>query len=388
MTERRSLKKLVRERMQRTGESYTTAYRHLTARKTPPSGSSITPGYPGFGADAHVPSALARGLLAQAGLEVSEAMACGLGGGIGFLYAVFEYKQVDHPLLTIVAQHHPKPWLEQVAEHLGVTLRSLTSSKAETAIGKLGSMLSSGRAAHLDVARGMLPWHPATSAEEAADPHGIVIAGRHGEAYLVDDGIGSPHRLTVDELSVAWAAHRKGRFALRTFGPATDVDLAAAIKASLATTHAHLTGPVLGHAFDVNMGLSGMQKFAAELRDQTTRSGWRRRFGAPEAFGIGMTRIAECLTWAYTAEGGTRPLYAKFLAEAGALSGLDLDEAAAAAAASGDGWRAVADLAADAAGTHSADDGILEELAGLVEACIAQERRLADRIAAALGLAG
>ena len=55
----------------------------------------------------HRPSSLCRHLLAHAGLELSEPMVCGLGGGIGFLYAIFEYRTEPNPLLTIVAQHHP-----------------------------------------------------------------------------------------------------------------------------------------------------------------------------------------------------------------------------------------------------------------------------------------
>lgn len=115
MTDHRSRKHLVRERMTRTGESYTTAHRHVTARRhaDQPEIPGLVTGYPAFGAEQHGPSALSRHLLAQAGLDLSEPMACGLGGGIGFLYAVFEYKAVPYPLLTIVAQHHPQPWFEQ-----------------------------------------------------------------------------------------------------------------------------------------------------------------------------------------------------------------------------------------------------------------------------------
>src|SRR5688572_14931327 len=117
MTERKALKRIVRERMARTGEAYTTAHRHATAptRTSDPTGTSgptsdagLTPGYPGFGPEHHHESALVRHLLGQAGVGLSEPMVCGLGGGIGFLYAIFEYAAVDHPLLTIVAQHHPQ----------------------------------------------------------------------------------------------------------------------------------------------------------------------------------------------------------------------------------------------------------------------------------------
>lgn len=250
----------------------------------------------------HRPSALARHLLAQAGLEISEPMACGLGGGIGFLYAVFEYKQADHPLLTIVAQHHPQPWLEAVASHAGIGLSTTTSSSRKVALGKLDATLEAGRAAQLVVGRGLLPWHDDVREEEAADQHAIVVARTADGEYLIDDGDDEPHRLAPEQLADAWAAHRNGRFAIGTVEPIEGpVDLGVAIRVSIATTVDHLTGPVLGNSFDVNMGLSGMEKLMVELRDTSTKSGWSRRFSEPKAFAIGMQRLADCLTWAHTA---------------------------------------------------------------------------------------
>lgn len=383
MTEQKSLKKLVRDRMAHTGESYTTAHRHITARHAS-AVPGVTPGYPGFGADAHQPSSLARHLLGQAGLDVSEAMACGLGGGIGFLYAIFEYKQVDHPLLTIVAQHHPQPWLDAVTEHLRLQAPTVvTSSAAKPALAKLDRALDEGRAVQLIVGRGFLPWHDADSPEEAADAYPIVIAGRDGGDYLVDDGTPRPLRITPDQLGVAWAAHRKGRFGVTTLQPiVAPVDLADAIRSSIDTTLRHLTGPVLGNSFDVNLGLSGMAKFVTELRDVTTKAGWTRRFAAPESFRIGMTRLADCLTWAHTAPGGTRPLYAEFLTESGPIASLDLTDAAASAALSGDRWTSIADVAWSARDT--ADASVFARIADLADEALTAETTMVEQLREAL----
>ncbi|MPV36181.1 BtrH N-terminal domain-containing protein [Georgenia subflava] len=385
MTDRRALKQLVRTRMARTGESSTTAHRHVTARAADRGLPGLTPGYPAFGADAHRPSGLARHLLAQAGVDLSEAMACGLGGGIGFLYAVFEYAQVPHPLLTIVAQHHPQPWLEAVAQHLGLTLTSVTSSKAGTALSKLDAALESGRAAEITVGRGLLPWHPGVDAVEAADPYPVVVAGKDGEEYLVDDGAAQPHRIGAQPLGEAWAAHRKGRFAVVTVDPPAGApDLAGAVRAAVTTTHAHLTGPVLGNSFDSNIGLSGIGRFADDLADRRTKKGWARRFGTPEALVVGTHRLAECLTWAHTSGGATRPLYAQFLAEAAAPAGLDLSAASGTAAEAGTLWTELADLAGT---TTTADDPAetIEALAALAAEIVPVEERLAAQLGAAIG---
>src|SRR5687768_8507270 len=116
MTARRGLKKIVRGRMARTGETYSTALRAV-ARPT----------------IRHRESALVGFLLEDAGLDLSEPMVCGLGGGIGFMYAVFEYDAVPHPLLTIVMQHHPQPWAAAVFDRLGVPFEEGHSASPKTA---------------------------------------------------------------------------------------------------------------------------------------------------------------------------------------------------------------------------------------------------------------
>lgn len=384
MTDHRTLKKLVRERMARTGERYTTAHRHVTAQAaTHPDGALAAlavEGYPAFAPTTHRPSALARALLGHAGLDVSEPMACGLGGGIGFLYAVFEYREVSTPLLTVVAQHHPQPWLDAVAEHLGLALRTVTSSRPAPALAKLDALLDEGRPAQVVVASGGLPWHEPSRPEAGAEPGAVVVAGRRGDTYLVDEGDGEPHTLQREVLAGAWAAHRKGRFAITTVDGVREVTPEAA-RAAVRTTHAHLTGPVLGHSFDANLGLSGMRRLAADLADDRTARGWRRRFGEGEAFLVGTSRLAECLTSAYTAPGGTRPLYAEFLQEVSSRWGLPLDDAAALAAQAGAVWTEVADVA----GATVPDDepgAVLDRLAALVESAVSVEERLAEALGA------
>jgi len=78
-------------------------------------------------------------------------------------------------------------------------------------------------------------------------------------------------------------------------GPVAAVDLAGAVRSALATTVAHLTGPVLGHAFDVNFGFSGMRRLAQQLRADRGKDAWARRFASPEAPAFALRRLYECL---------------------------------------------------------------------------------------------
>jgi hypothetical protein len=296
-------------------------------------------------------------------------MACGLGGGIGFMYAVFEYKTVDHPLLTIVTQHHPTPWLDAVATHLGVTPERVTSSSAASAFVKVRHALDVGRPVLIQVARGLLPWHKGVSQAEAADAHPLLVTGYTSDCFVVLDR--EEHPLEQGELAEAWAAHRKGRFAVTTLTDAGSPDIAAAADRAIATTHAHLTGPVLGHAFDVNFGLSGIARLRDDLADTSTKRGWSRRFGNDAAFAVARTRLAECLTWAHGAEGATRMVYADFLTETGRV------EAASLARKAGAQWSGIADVAAGEADPSTA----IIELARRVAAVHDVEVALADALA-------
>lgn len=383
MTKQRSLKRLVRERMARTGESYTTAYRVITSRRPDRRTAGLLPSYPVAGYAVHRESALVQRLLASTGLELSEDMVCGLGGGVGFMYAVFEYKALPHPLLTFVAQHHPRPWVEEVAENLGAELSSVTSSSVSAALGKLAATLGAGRPALVTVGKGRLPWVPEISEVEAAEPYTLVVAGQAGDDFIVDDCSETPHRVPAEVLGSAWAANKKGRFAIQTLDvpPLEPADLRVAVRAAVSTTIAHMTGPVLGNAFDVNFGLSGIDKWATEVVDGRTKKGWPARFGSGEAFEHAMSRVAECFTHAYSAPGATRPIYARFLREAGDGTSLALDEAAAVADESGLLWQEVVEVAAVATepGTALATIGALaSELHGV-------ETRLMERLTEAVG---
>ena len=362
MTERKGLKKIVRERMEQTGEAYTTAHRQV-ARRRPPAG--------GLG---HRPSALVRYLLAEAGRPLSEPMVCGLGGGIGFLYAVFEYKAVPHPLLTIVAQHHPQPWAPTVLDHLNVPYTEQHSSSTPAALKKLRACLDTGRPALCSVDRGSLPWHETGMFDSPADPFPVVVAGIEGDSVLVLDRGEDPRPLSVDEFGAAWSAHRKGRHALLSIDPSVGPapDLASAAAKAVGLTTAHLTGPVLGHAFDVNMGLRGMTKLAAELRDRRGRTGWANRFGSGVAFAHAMRRLDECLQLEYTAPDATRPIYADFLDEvAPLLPALDLRGAADLIRESGRHWSGITTAARS--GGEGDRTALFDTLADHVEAAVDAE---------------
>jgi hypothetical protein len=386
MTERKAFKKIVRSRMERTGESYSTARRQVDGRRAISLPAALVPGYEEFGTGSHHESDLVARLLRQAGLDLSEPMVCGLGGGIGFLYAVFEYAAAPTPLLTIVAQHHPQPWAPAVLDRLGVPHTEVHSGATPAALTKLRRALDGGRAVLCTVDRFRLPWHGTGSPYDAADVYNVVVAGIEGDTVYVDDLAAHPHEIGVAEFRAAWAGHRKGRHQMRTLGTVAGApNLPDATRDAVATTVAHLTGPVLGHSFDVNFGFSGMAKLAAELRDDRSKAAWSRRFPGGVPFVHAMVRLDECLERANTAPGATRPVYADFLDEAfGAVAAAT--EAAALFRESGRRWSELAATAADAATAAQAGTepdaatvrGLYDEFAAVVEACLDAEQRAVE----------
>jgi hypothetical protein len=322
MTEHKHLKRRVRDRMAKTGESYSTAHRHVAAGRVPtgPAGppASAVPGYPGFGGGRHHDAALLSRVLVQAGVEgYGEALLAGLGGGIGFMYAVFEYRG-HHPMVTIVAQAHPEPIIPLALSRAGIGHEVRRSGSPRVAERALREALGDGRAAVCRVSRFALPWRPGLP---FPDPLEVGVAGADGDTLLVDDECARPHEIGVDAFMAAWSGLRKARHHLLTVTGAPAADPAAAVRDAVRDTVAKLTGPVLGNSFDVNIGLSGMRRFAAQLGDTTGRQSWTRRFADPEAFFAAMTRLHDCLEAEYTAPGATRPLYADFLGEADTLLG-------------------------------------------------------------------
>jgi hypothetical protein len=88
----KDFKRLVRARMGKTGESYTTARSHLRPDQGPDRPGPLRGRHPDTAALARLLAAL--GVTDPAtGRTLSEATLLGVSGGIGFAYFVFEYEE-------------------------------------------------------------------------------------------------------------------------------------------------------------------------------------------------------------------------------------------------------------------------------------------------------
>jgi hypothetical protein len=108
--------------MARTGESYTTARRHVLNALPPASYRLLGGVHP----DTHaIAGVLAnRGLLApHTGQPLTEAMVLGVGGGLGAGYILWEFKSHDYRTLVFGFRNswqYPDRWASKTCARLGV----------------------------------------------------------------------------------------------------------------------------------------------------------------------------------------------------------------------------------------------------------------------------
>ncbi|GAA4054496.1 BtrH N-terminal domain-containing protein [Nonomuraea soli] len=300
----RARTRAIRARMARTGENWTVAARHVDGDAAGP-------------ARHHHESALLRRFL---GGGPSEALLLGLGGGIGFMYFVFEYSG-HAPMLTIVCQAHPEPMIPLALTRLRVPYETKRTGSPRVAERNLRAAVDEYGGALCRVGRYELPWRPSMP---FPDPVDVAVTGISGDVVTVDDD--TVHELPLQDFMAAWSGVKKDRHQLITVtGEASGEPLVAE---AVAGTAAKLTGPVMGNNFDVNFGLSGMRKLAAQLPS------WGRRW---DDLAVPLRRLHACLELEYTTPGATRPLYADFLDEVGADAWLYRE--------AGDVWSAVASAA-------------------------------------------
>ncbi len=357
MTKNSNFKRLVRERMAATGERYATARGHVLAAK---GGGSA--GAAGAKADGTGPNgalggaglfetvtavggqqpdlAAARNLCTYAGVRgpdgepLSEALAFGLAGGIGFLYGVFEY--ADGPTMTIVARNKsmPDPFCEPLFAAAGATAEISTTGSAKKAATQLDAAIEERRPTLCTVGAGALPY---LGACEGLAPHLVGVVGSDGEEILLDDRSPMPIRLARADFDNARGAYGKAKNRMITITGVVEQDWDVAIRAAVAASVAGFETPPVPQ-FAGNIGLAGLRKFHQLLHPKGAKS-WHRIFTDGRRAAIGLSRLHDCIDYAYTAPSAGRPLYGEFLRLAGH------DEAAERFETSGRHWAEIVDVA-------------------------------------------
>lgn len=306
----------------------------------------------------HCGSTALRNMLAFHGVEVSEAMAFGLGAGACFFYIV-----IDGQSPSRFTNGRTSRLEETFVELTGTPFRLRTAEDPEESWRLAAGAVDEGRPAllltdlfHLD--------HYGNSAHFPG--HAVVLAGYDDElAYLSDTGFEDLQETRLENLALA---RHEGNPIFPLAGHMFDLspgeaigELASAIPAAIERAAQSMLEPELGEY----QGIPALERLAAEVGEwpQATEDWqWCARF------------LYQVIERRGTGGGNFRRMYAGFLEEAGR------DEASLAADASAR-WTELAGLAKEASSSETADPGqwrALGEAAGVV---LASERELWERLA-------
>jgi Domain of unknown function (DUF4872)/Butirosin biosynthesis protein H, N-terminal len=364
----KDFKRLVRARMGKTGESYTTARAHLRPHRDPGQPAPLQGRHPDTAALARLLAALGVADPAT-GRPLSEATALGISGGIGVAYFVFEYEEEDLTTFYLggrLNSYVQKQDATQAAlDRLGVPAQVRRTSGPATAERQLRAALDLGRPVIVTVDVARLLYRAVPDWLCGMTPQDVLVELRGAEPVLWD--------LAPAPIPVTWAELAEARAGVRSVKhrlvvaepPEAPVDLAGAAAAGIADTWAGMLEPPMR-----NFGAPGLVKWAELLTSSRDPRGWPRLLAAPG-------RQFQLLTWLYdwvetagTGGGFFRAMYADFLEEAAGplerpeLTGLAGDYRELAAA-----WTALASSALAAGG-----DGPLARAATLLD----RRRRLVE----------
>ena len=355
MSQPKQLKKLARDRMERTGETYTLARKNILAgkpergggpdaapgagsaadaanRTADPSDEAELPEYPAPAGVVQYDAGLWHRVLTQAGvthpltgMPLSEALLAGLAGGIGFMVFAFEYEETT--TATVVTRSHPEPYVASLLARCGARVREQTTSSAKVAQANLDAALDEGRAAVVRVSESLLPFALVAGAEEDESVD-VVVVGEHDDgSYLIDDGDGELQLISPSDLAAARGRRKKDRRWL-AWVPEPAVPDASVLGANAAEAIAATAARLLGESelvgipvhFAKNFGVAGMRTWVEKLRDTRTRKGWPALFADPDRLYSGLAQVKDFLeSPRYGGAGGLRAQYADFLDEAARL---------------------------------------------------------------------
>jgi len=332
MTTQKHFKQLVRARMAKTGESYSSARRQLLRQAVAPSALDHAPyHFPGS-----VPAAsVLRSLLAQAGARnprskepFSEAMTFGIAGGIGAGMFAFHYAKENVSSFYLAGRHlwqDHLAWSKAVLQRLGVKAVVKECSGVKPAERQLRELLADGRP--------VMTW---------VDGYRIVAVHAIDDAAgtaLVGDTADQPKVVPLPDLSATRQRIKSYKNRLLALEPVRKTpELAGLVRGGIA---ACIDGLSQGRM--KNFTLEAFATWADRLEGSKAADGWEKIFPPGPLLYIGLRSITDSVEHAGTGGGLCRPIFADFLLEAAdALGDRELQRLGARYARLGADWSAVA----------------------------------------------
>ena len=321
MTEHKKLKQRIRARMDKTGESYTTARRQVVGVEEG-TGTRV-----GIHPDT---SALSR-ILADSGVTgptgaLSEGLVLGIGGGLGAGYILWEFSpetdrksshHSDRHRRVVVAGfrnrwQYPDRWVDAVLDRLGVPFRREQTGSVAKASQQLDEALASGNSVMADVSVADMPYWHIPTVEAGWTGYPVAVSGVESGRYVVDDR--TQGKLTVESGALAIARDRipsyKNRIVMieepQHLGI---VAVTEAIEAGLSDAVDHLSSN------SASFSLPAFRKWGRMVTSDAAK-GWRTVFADRVGLWSALRSTHEEVSDSGMFGGSLRPLYAEFLDEA------------------------------------------------------------------------
>jgi hypothetical protein len=314
---------------------------------------------------AHCESGAISALLRHAGVDLSEPMAFGIGGGLFFIHVPF-LRMGDIPLTAY--RDAPGAIIRRVCRRLDIRLHRQRFRDPIAAMQALDALLARGMPVGLQTSAFWLPYFPPEMRFQF-NAHNLIVYGKDGEDYHISDPI-SDRVVTCRESDLVRARFAKGLYAPKglLYYPAqipARPDIARVTRDALRTTAKRmLTIPV------PFFGVRGIRRLAEQLPR------WPQKYG-PARAKVWVGSVVRMQEEIGTGGAGFRFLYAAFLQEAAAVAGITrLESLSQELTAIGDRWREFAVQGALLVKDRASGEATYTELSRLLQDCAAREARL------------
>jgi len=328
MTRQKHLKQLVRARMEKTGERYATARRHIVRDA---SATTDT-----LRADSHltgsVPAATAlRILLTAAGVraphtnaQFTEALVYGIAGGIGIGMFAFLYEKENFASFYVAGRHD---WANDVR----YLTRGIERFGGSTTVSEGVKPSAQGIAKALAESQPSIIWLDAAALPyKAMPPFYSGLASHLVVLYTIDEAGGTarigdlsdePIAIPIDVLTAARGRIKKDKHRAMWMRAGQLPSLKTLVHDGLVACRDGLLGANAVGGSKTNFTLEALRVWGTRLHGSREKESWERMFAPGARLWRGLTSINEYIEHYGTGGGLSRPLFAEFLEEAGQALG-------------------------------------------------------------------
>lgn len=313
----------------------------------------------------HCESGTVSALLRNRGLDLSEPMVFGIGGGLFFIHVPF-IKVGGIPLTAY--RGAPRSIIKNVAKRLDIRWRYHRFRHPDDGMQALDRFLDAGRPVGLQTSVFWLPYFPPDMRFQF-NAHNLIAYGKRDGQYLLSDPV-SDHTVTCPAEDLRRARFAKGPFAPKGLIHYPDripasPEIKSAVRIAIRDTYRRMLDvpvPLLG--------VRGIRFLAAQIER------WPQKHG-PERARSYISSVVRMQEEIGTGGAGFRFMYAAFLQEAAAVLGQpSLEEAARLMTATGDRWREFALLGARLCKGRETAAIAYGEMAQVVRDCAQREEKV------------